>query len=293
MKFSASGLKTWQSCGLKAKYKYKDHIEVDKTIWAKTLFGTIVHAALEHYNLTLDLEASTAMFLDMWNNPEAHGLDTITTWGRGTTYGGLRKKGVQILKEYEEKNRWENREVIGVEHEFLVPIGDHWLQGYVDLIEVKKSNRGKEVLRVVDFKTSSKQPYVAELRMDIQFSVYSYASTTPEFWMGVDHPEYGMVGGFPNGEELYERFRDTERRAIWYHLWGNKEIDAGKRDDQDFLRLYRLISECAKAYEFDVFVPSISGESCGLCDYVDQCTAVGPILDRLVEIDLDEDEGAF
>jgi hypothetical protein len=115
----------------------------------------------------------------------------------------------------------------------------------------------------------------------------------PEFWMGAKMDDDHVTEGFENGEQLFERFAGTERRAIWYHLWGNKEIDAGKRDDMDFLRLYRVMLECAKARELDVHVPTISGNSCGLCDYVDHCTAVGPVLDRLKEIDFDEDEGAF
>jgi len=295
MRFSASMMKVWQDCSLQVKYKYEDKLEVEERIWSKTVFGTIIHAALEHYNNTGSVDEAKELFLLWWNDPLVldENIKPINMWGRGLTYGGLRSRGVQILDEYHAKNQWENREVIATEHSFLVPLGEHWLSGYVDLLEVKKSARGKEPLRVVDYKSTSKQPYQAELALDIQFTIYTYASMQPEFWTGVSN-EHGETAGFENGQELFERFADTERRAIWYHLWGNKEIDAGKRDDMDYLRLYRVMLECAKSRELDVYVPHISGNSCGLCDYVKECAAVGPVLDRLEKtIDLEEDEGAF
>lgn len=122
--------------------------------------------------------------------------------------------------------------------------------------------------------------------MDIQFTVYAYASLQPEFWMGFeDDPKYPPM---PNGEELYERFLDMPRKPIWYHLWTNKEILAGERDDDDFMRLYRLILEIVNAIEKEVFVPNISGDSCTYCSFTDICKAVMPIRDKLLEA-TDED----
>lgn len=291
MRFSASMIKKHMECPLQAKL-HKEH-QREEPLHGKTLFGTIIHDALEYYNLSGDVEEAKARFLYYWDNPEEVAKEP-DTWGRGSGFGSLRKRGVEILDQYHEKNLWESREIIATEHYFLVPLGEHWLSGYVDLLEVKQSNRGKEVLRVVDYKTTSRQPYANELALDIQFTCYCYASLQPEFWYGVEHEEYGTVEGFENADELYGRFADMERRAIWYHLWGNKELDAGKRDDMDFLRLYRAMEMIAKAWDADIFIPNISGSSCNFCSYTDLCTAVSPVADRIEILENDDfDEGAF
>jgi len=56
------------------------------------------------------------------------------------------------------------------------------------------------------------------------------------------------------------------RRAIWYALWSLKEIDAGPRDDADFMRLYRTVQQIERATQLEVWVPHI-GEACQLCAY--------------------------
>jgi hypothetical protein len=48
---------------------------------------------------------------------------------------------------------------------------------------------------------------------------------------------------------------------------GAKEINAGSRDDTDFLRLYRLITEIEKAVKYDVFVPTLNADNCLICDF--------------------------
>jgi CRISPR/Cas system-associated exonuclease Cas4 (RecB family) len=50
------------------------------------------------------------------------------------------------------------------------------------------------------------------------------------------------------------------------------------------MRLYRVCQEIEKAVERDVFVPSISGESCTYCDYADgPCPVTIPSVAELRE----------
>jgi RecB family exonuclease len=148
----------------------------------------------------------------------------------------------------------------------LVPFGDHELTGFVDHIEIKKAGNGHRTLRIVDFKTNSKQPNMQALRLDIQFTVYVYAAMQPEFWMG-NGPDFPPL---PDGEAMYEIAQRLPVKAIWHHLWTGKEIYAGDRDDGDFMRLYRLATEIQKAMDADIFVPNI-GEACIWCDYTEPC----------------------
>lgn len=254
-----------------ARFHYVDRLPTRKT--SRMTFGICVHAALEGYNEDGNLEKAIALFEDLWDNPEKVDA-TPEIWPKGSpSHGGFRSKGIEMLKTYDEKQGWENREVLAQEHRFLVPIGDHEVTGVVDLLEVKKSGRGKSVLRIVDYKTGSKQPYATDLRLNTQFTIYDYASRQPEFWLGNPKAEDGekFQPIAPNAQELFERFKSVSRRGIWFQLLSCKEIDAGPRDEADFMRLYRAITEISRAMEHNVYVPCISGDSCFFCDYTEPC----------------------
>lgn len=264
MRVSASRLSTWMTCPMMAKFRYIDRLPSKQS--AKASFGTVVHAALDHYNRHHNVDTAVSMFKDYWAHPEKLGVEP-EYWPRYTTYGSLMAQGIDLLREYDAKLKWEDREVIATEHPFLVPFGKHEIVGYIDLLEVKKSKKGVETLRIVDYKTNAKAPYLNALKVNVQFTAYVYASLQREFWVG-NGPDFP---GFSNGEELYERFIDTPRRGIWFQLLQNKELDAGPRDDADFLRMYRVCHEIERAIEHEVFVPNISGDSCTFCDFTEPC----------------------
>lgn len=265
MRVSNTLMETWMKCALMGRFKYVDRLPSKKT--SRMTFGICVHSALEHYNITGNVETAVEIFLDLWDNPEkANAVPEI--WPKGTTYGGFREKGIDLIRDYHAKQGWESREIVAQEHKFLVPIGEHELQGVVDLLELRKSGRGKNTLRIVDYKTGSKQPFKNTLRLNTQFTAYDYASRQPEFWLG-NGPGYPPIA--PNAEDLWEKHKDSPRRGIYFHLLGSKEIDAGERDDQDFMRLYRVICEIAKAVEHEVYVPTLSADSCVFCDYTEPC----------------------
>lgn len=265
MRVSQNFIKTWMGCPLQAKFRYIDKMG-DYRQNAKASFGTCIHNALELYNKTADLDKAIETFKDTWANPEKLGV-APTQWPKYTTFGGLMGRGIEILKEYDAKQKWDKRLVVATEHPFIVPFGRHELLGYVDLLELRNTAKGYTAMRVVDYKTNSKQPLDSQLRLDIQFTSYVYATLQPEFWMG-----FGTeTPAIPDGERLYEEWLDLPRRPIWYHLWGNKEFDCGERDDQDFKRLYRALNEIEKAMDKEVYVPNISGETCVYCDFTEPC----------------------
>lgn len=253
-----STLKIWMLCPLQAKFRTIERLPSRQN--AKASFGSIIHYCLEAYNQGTEIDTCIQIFKDFWAEPDRLGVKP-DYWPKYTSYGSLREKGIEILQLYHDKNKWENRQVLASEHSFLVPFGDHQLQGSVDHVEVKKAGNGRRTLRIVDFKTTSKAPTIVQLRLDQQFTVYIYASLQKEFWVGNGAEYPGIV----DGERLYEELQDVPRRGVWYHLMTNKELNAGPRDDGDFMRLYRSACEIQKAVERDVYVPSISGESCTWC----------------------------
>lgn len=261
MRVRQSMLKQWARCSLSAKFTYLDGLPGKSG--SKQVFGTCIHAALHHYNLTGDIDNAIKLFLEAWDDPAVLG-EHIDVWTKYTSFGGLRQKGLDILRAYHDRTRLEPRTVIAAEHRFLVPFGRHELEGTLDLLELRKNHKGKELLAVVDYKTATHKPTTAALALDLQFSVYIAASLQPEFWKG-------NGDGFPpivNGDWWWETLKDIPRRGIWVQLWNDgREADAGGRDDDDFGRFHRLIDEIERAIEFNVFVPS-PGEACSICDHV-------------------------
>lgn len=273
MRLSATTLKRWMNCPLQEHF-YRT-IERDRRQNAKASFGTIIHHCLDEYSKGVEIETCVDLFKDLWHNPDRLGV-TPDYWPKFTSYGSLREKGVDILRLYAEKAKWDASRVIASEYHFLVPFGDHELHGFVDRLEVKKAGNGRRSLRVIDFKTNSKAPTQVDLRLDQQFTVYVYATMQPEFWLG-NGPDFP---GMPNGAKLMEELENTPRRGVWYHLMTNKELDAGPRDDGDFMRLYRVANEIAKATEAQIFVPKI-GETCIWCDYTVECGITIPDRDQV------------
>lgn len=275
MRFSASRLKVWMNCPLQATFKYDQHLPELNS--GKTVFGSCIHQALEHYNQHGDVDKAIKEFRKIWADPSLIGR-TIDYWPRYTTFEGLRTRGVEVLRTYDASLKWDAREVIATEHKFLVPFGKYELTGFVDLLELRKSGKGKNTLRIIDFKSSSRKPTLAQLYTDIQFSTYLYASMQPEFWKGngVDFPPIA------NGDWWYETMKDMPRRAIWWHLWDNKEMDAGARDDADFMRLYRVCEQIERATQLQVFVPKI-GEACTFCPYTEPCGITIPTQEEVRE----------
>lgn len=266
MRLSASRLQTWMDCSLKARFKYLDKLpDVDT---AHAAFGVCVHHGLEIYDNTLDVERAVAAFLETWAEPERLGR-SIEYWPPRTTYGGLRKTGEKCIRDYHERCQWKERTVLATEHKFCVPLGRHTLIGYVDLLQVTEARKGK-VLEFRDHKTASKVPTLGAHRVNIQGTVYWYATTRPEFWLGYG-PNITEYPPMENGEFYWEMYGDMPRQGIWHYVRSGKEVDIGPRGQDDFLRMYRVANEIERALEHGVFVPNLSGTSCELCPYGEPC----------------------
>jgi RecB family exonuclease len=250
-------------CSLQARYKYIEALP-DKSN-AAAAFGSAVHMALELYNNVHDVDVAERAFLEMWDNPDEFDL-AIDVWPPRTSFGAYRERGIDFIRKYHEENKWIKKEIIATEHRFCVPLGNHFISGIIDLIEVPEKTT---TLKIIDFK-SGFRPNSMNLNHDIQFSTYLYAPTQKEFWCGSDEDRKKYTG-FPNGEELWDRFQSYETVGIWYDLRNTKEYNVGPRDQDDYDKLLMCIEQIARAIELEVFVPDISGDSCGLCSYRDIC----------------------
>jgi hypothetical protein len=231
---------------------------------------------LDYYHKTGNAKDALAIFEDVWADPDKIGAG-IETWPPGTSFNAFRTRGVTLVRSYTDSFDWGKREVLASEHKFLVPFGEHQLKGIVDLVDVRTSGTGTKMLRIVDLKTAGTAPNRNLLSLNIQFTIYLYASYQPEFWEG--DPTVGL-DGIHGGALTYERVQELPRRGIWWHLRGPKEIDAGGRVQADYDRLYRLCEQVSRAIENEVFVPRI-GEGCNWCPYTEPCGLTVPTKEEL------------
>lgn len=268
MRFSASMVKRWMECPKQAHFH--DIMRLPSPQHAKTTYGTCQHDALELLNNTGDVDAAVARFKETWEEPGILKAE-IDVWPQNTSWGDLKQRGIASILKFHEDNSWEGRIVVASEHSFLVPFGEHTLSGLVDYLEIIGKGK-KRSLRVMDLKTSSYKPSHLQLRFNIQFTLYIYASEQPEFWEDI-----------PHGEELFAEFEGQPREAYWYSLWDQRMTEVGTRTDLDIMRLYRVALEIENAIEKEVYVPSISGVACLYCPYDHLCAAVIPLREVLEE----------
>jgi hypothetical protein len=278
MRLSASRLDTWMKCQAMAKFRYRDRLPEPRN--AAASFGTIIHECLEDLSNGAPLSDVLDKFKDMWDNPPSHLVPQV--WPRRSSTKKYRDAGIAVLTRYAENLDWNRKQLLGTEVGFLVPIGRHWLHGYIDDLSIMGGRKGKSLV-VTDHKTNAKQPYANQLRMNQQFTVYGYAVNHEDFWTGQpqevidevfqdyapeDRPE---ITGVENGEYWKEMTRDLPIQLHWHHVMTGNTLDCGQRTMEDYERLLFAIDMIEAAMEADAYVPSISGDTCGFCSFTKAC----------------------
>jgi hypothetical protein len=249
MRVRQSSLKQFGKCA--RQYYYSQVLELGGDQQGSlTVFGTVVHYSIDVYETYgRDLDLAIRTFRHFWHHPEELG-ETIDFWHRGSNKESLEKRGVSMLRKYHDLPP---AKLIATEIHFMVPVGDHELEGTIDKLQARP---GQKKLEVVDFKTGAMVE--KKLRYNVQFTAYTYATERPEFWKYV-----------PGWEHGYDEFFGWQRAGWWYHARQNKMFNAGNRGPDDYKRLLLAIEEMEKAIELQVFPLDYSGEQCGWCAYAE------------------------
>jgi hypothetical protein len=260
-------LKTFGRCPLQGRFHYEDRIPQSQSGAAS--FGTVMHYVIEQIDRGMSFVEAKILFEQLWREPERLGVKP-DYYPYRTSFDSYRFRGLNTIDGYQELRSWGKPQIIAHEYPFLVPIGDHEIRGIIDRVEIRRTGKGREALCVTDLKTSTKRPTKFDLRTDIQFTIYLYATTQKQFWTGIaGSPTYL---GFADGEKLYEHFKDHRRAGVYLMLGPScTELDVGDRGEMDFQQLYRLITEVERAREQQVYIPRIGSDTCGNCDYFDRC----------------------
>lgn len=256
MRVRQSDLKKWSSCALAWHFGKSG---VPRVQSSALTFGTLIHVVILHLEESRDLDSAITMWLKAWEKPEVVDPELeIQEWIKGHSYAKLRDEGVKILRDWWSLAQWQTEVVLAREHHFIVPIGKHELEGTIDKLIVRWVD-GDYHLVVSDYKTSRKRPTYDYLNHDLQFTAYGYATTQESFWDGI------------GGRAAWERWKDARRYGEWVHLQTTKRLAAGERTQMHYNRLAYAVEQMAMSVAMDIYMPTISGDTCAYCEFREVC----------------------
>lgn len=272
MRLSASQLNSFSRCPRAYRFERIEH--QSGVLLSATAFGTVIHHAVHAFERQLSagktmaeaLETAEATFEYFWHPTHVSDLcgSEVQEWIKRHTWGSLFVQGVDTLRKYADVWALDsvNRTILSLEHPFEVGLDgtEHTLSGFVDRLIIRKKGR-VWTLTLDDVKTGKRQ---YQLRQNLQFTSYAYASTKREFWL-----PFAGVGLDP--EELWTRYAEMPRHTRWIDLQEFAIRDGGYRVERDYQRLVWACNEMARSVEADIFPLNISGDTCTYCAHRTLC----------------------
>lgn len=181
MRLRQSDLKLFSRCPLAWRFQNIDHQPREQS--GSLTFGTLIHAAVLRLEVSRDVEGAVDWFHQAWHDPAGieEGLEP-TYYVRGTSWRAYLDSGERVLRDWWSLIQWERDVVLAREYHFVVPIGDHELEGTVDKLAIRYLGKTDEyVVLLSDYKG---------LALDTPLP-------TPDGWttMGKVMPGDDLVGG--------------------------------------------------------------------------------------------------
>lgn len=150
MRFSQSGIQLWSKCPEAYRQRYINKVTSKQS--AAASFGTVVHFALETYHSNgRDIDLARRTFEHYWKHPEQMGVAPEYYLPR-TSWYQYNNQGLEMLNAYHDGAKWSQDEIIGLEVPFDLPIGEHTLVGFIDILRIKTDKDGNKTLDAGDFK---------------------------------------------------------------------------------------------------------------------------------------------
>ena len=244
---SASRLATWLGCRLKFYFRYVAGLQKPNT--PARHIGTVVHAALQQWNLArwrrtpLDAEKLQAVFEEAWTPSEEEPIAWESEEPEATVKDQARGLVEMYLRDTPIPPK-EKPEAVEVAVEMdLSARGLPKLVGVIDLVRAGG--------RIVDFKTTGRTPDT-ELALhsnDVQLTAYAllYREAT---------------GRRESALELHHLVKTKTPKLV--------VTESGPATGVQIARLFHLIESYVRGLKSDDFVPS-PGIQCAACEFRNEC----------------------
>ena len=241
---SYSRLSRFEQCPASYHMHYVDRLPAEPGIPLR--FGSAVHAALEHLVREhvqaeqvgpLSRERATALWQEAWSTAGLSGLD-------------LFREGLDLVHRFvEEQGVLDHQDVLAVEEEFRLPVGEFEVLGYLDRVD----RVDDETIEVIDYKTNRLLFTRDELEASLQMSLYHLAAQALWPWA------------------------KKVRLTFWMLRHGVKQTTERTPEDLDATRAYveTLGTRIANATDW----PAQLNANCVWCDHKRHCPAYAEALE--------------
>lgn len=165
MRLSYSGIDTYQTCGLKYKFREIDKLPEPKS--KEAVFGTLIHSTMKFIHdpalVSPTLEQALDHFSKNWKSD---------IWGDEIEERTAFTQGVEMIQRYYHDNQPDQARIVALESRFGIEIpaldgNKHVLSGIIDRID--KTDDGYEI---IDYKTARKMPSQEKVDTDLQLTIY-------------------------------------------------------------------------------------------------------------------------
>ncbi len=199
LRLSASQLQTFEDCPRRWFYDSVLRLADSTSVWAD--FGSLVHDVLERFlspgsTVEYSFEALLDLADELWS-------DDIAPFAPQRDQARRELRDVLTTWWQMEGQRFDRADVVEVEHEFDVAVGDHTVRGRIDRVDWDHTTDG---LAIVDYKTGRHAPKESEVADDLQLAVYYLAA--------LRSPELAAKGTPTRLELRYIRLNKTFSQPI-------------------------------------------------------------------------------
>ena len=174
---SFSEVKLWKECSYRHKLTYVDKLDsYEANPYAD--YGTAVHNAIENYlkTKTMNITACHTEIAKKWVANDYRGEAYLQKmkpkkWYKDLPVEEWQSYATDVLETFPEwlDNQFPEWELIEAEHQLYEPIDGHddlKFKGFVDCLLKCKDKKGKELLWVIDWKTTGKSGWYGKQRKD-------------------------------------------------------------------------------------------------------------------------------
>lgn len=284
-----SDLASFQYCAQRSKLSAQARaVGWHEPVLSATARGTVLHYAFQvlqkliHEGREDALDVALSTFEHYWQpdyiseiSPEG----PVDEWIGHDTWGGLLQRSLGNLRAAASWIKRDKAVLLSLEHTFDTPIAvdgeEHTLHGTLDRLCLRMVN-ARPVLGIDDLKGYRRKK--THLDWATQWTVYSFASLHPNFWL----PFYGtdeVAEGFAEvvdrlGARGVSLFRSPLEqdvipragRLLW--AWdGFEAVNVGYRDVRHYARLVVHLREYIKAVRADVYPLTVDGFVCSYCPF--------------------------
>lgn len=258
MKISVDEIIDFVTCSALHRFRYVDKIDVSTTHKLKRVNR---ESLIEQYDKALH-KAASFLFHSMqegkypgkhhlskrwgylWVQPRSDQEDIRfkeTSWR--DTHDRKRVEGWKKLLLLWDHYRAADFTPIMVDYRYNVPIGNHIIEGTIDLVRIAKNENGREYIELVEFVYDDKSSPFLHVKRDWRVTSAAYA--------------------------FRKLMNVTEEKIVYHGLISGKLVQTSRQED-DFYHLEKLIDTIESLRKMNVSIP-VFNERCLTCPYQKHC----------------------